>query len=96
MLIARDRVSGPCALAMRPKAAGINIDSETPSRARHASRNAPLGESPERAVKTLHVAMLAVTRTRLEIRSPRIPATGEHRPYTQRNRAPVRPTTASE
>ena len=73
----------------------MNIDSETPRSARQASRDAPLGERPESTVKMLQIPKLAVTSTRLEYRSPKTPASGEHSPYTHKNRAPVSPTTAS-
>src|SRR5713226_1144807 len=93
--IARERVSGPWAAAISAYAAGMNMDSETPSSPRHTKRKAPFGENPDRTVKVLQIARLPTTSLVFEKRSPRIPATGEHRPYTHRNSAPVSPTTAS-
>ena len=93
--MAFERDSGPCAAAIRLYPAGMKTDSETPSSARHTSRKAPFGENPESTVKELQMPRLAMINFGLENRSPRIPATGEHKPYTQRNSAPVSPTTAS-
>ena len=45
--IARERVRGECAAAIRPYAAGMKNDSETPSSARHTSRTTPFGDIPE-------------------------------------------------
>ena len=48
-----DRVAGPCALAISAYAAGMNNDSETPSRARQREQKLPLGEAPDRTVSVL-------------------------------------------
>ena len=57
----------------------MNIDSDTPSSARHTSRKVPFGESPESTVNALQIPTLKVTSLDLEKRSPKIPEIGEHR-----------------
>src|SRR5262245_11419652 len=78
--IARERVCGPWAAAIRLYPAGMNTDSDTPSSARHTNRKTRFGENPESTVNALQIPRLATINFGLENRSPRIPASGEHNP----------------
>src|SRR5881628_3519595 len=90
--MARERVPGPWAPAVRATAGGIKSDSVMPIKARHARSETAEFDNPVRVVTPLQRTRLKTTRNLLENRSPICPAIGEHKAYTQRKIEPVRPS----